>query len=197
MNKINKFSVRDIITMVILSVLIVVVQLAVNAVSMVNEFFSLVLSSGVVCFLSAPIYVVMIKKVKKPLVTFVYSSILALVYLMMGYWFISIYLILVGIICELFLYKNQNNKQIIKAWTFFSMAYVGTSILPIFIMWDDYVTASLNGGMTMEYINSYKNYYTEPKWIIFIVAFAAISGLIGSYYGTKLTKKHFDKAGVL
>ncbi|GMQ56307.1 MptD family putative ECF transporter S component [Vallitalea sediminicola] len=197
MKKTNKFSVKDIITMVILSVLIVVIQVAINAVSMVNEFFSLVLSSGIVCFLSAPIYVVMIKKIKKPLVTLVYSIILALVYLMMGYWFISIYLILVGLICELILYRRLSDKQIIKTWTFFSAAFVGTSILPILVMWDNYVKASVQGGMSMEYINNYKCYYTNPKWLIIIFAFAAMGGFLGSYYGTKLSKRHFDKAGVL
>lgn len=197
MKKNNKFSVRDIMTMVILSVLIVVVQLIVNAVAMVNTFFSLVLSSGVVCFLSAPMYVVMMKKVRKPFVTLVYTSILALVYLMMGYWFVSIYLIIIGFICEAILYKEQSNKRITTAWTFFSMSYVGTSMLPIWFVWDDYVKASLQGGMTMDYINSYKNYYTDPKWALFIVIFAGLCGFVGSYYGTKLSKSHFDKAGVL
>jgi len=127
----------------------------------------------------------------------VYKAILALLYLMMGYWFISVYLILVGLVCEIILYKRQIDKGIVMAWTFFSLAFVGTSMLPIWIMWDDYVKASLKGGMTMEYINSYKAYYTDPKWVIFIFIFAAIGGLAGSYYGNKLTKNHFNKAGVL
>lgn len=193
----NKFTVREIVTVVILSVLIVLLQLVVNGVAMVNTFFSLVLSSGIICFLSAPIYVLMIKKIKKPFVTSIYTGILALVYLIMGYWFISIYLVIIGFICEVILYKKQINKRIVMAWTFFSVSYIGTSMLPIFILWDDYVKASLQGGMSMEYINSYRNYYTDPKWIFFIVIFAMISGLIGSYYGLKLVDNHFDKAGIL
>ena len=52
----NKWVARDIITTVLLSLLLIVIQLVINMVAMLNDFVSMVLSVGISCFLCAPIY---------------------------------------------------------------------------------------------------------------------------------------------
>ena len=47
MKKINKWSVRDVITTVLLSAVLIVIQLVVNMVCMANDFVSMVLSVGI------------------------------------------------------------------------------------------------------------------------------------------------------
>ena len=49
MKKINKWSVRDVITTVLLSAVLIVIQLVVNMVCMANDFVSMVLSVGITC----------------------------------------------------------------------------------------------------------------------------------------------------
>ena len=46
MKETNKWSVRDVITTVLLSAVLIVIQLVVNMVCMANDFFSMVLSVG-------------------------------------------------------------------------------------------------------------------------------------------------------
>ena len=56
MKEIKKWSVKDVITTVLLSAVLIVIQLLVNMVCMVNDFVSMVLSVGIAAFLCAPVY---------------------------------------------------------------------------------------------------------------------------------------------
>ena len=49
MKETNKWSVRDVITTVLLSAVLIVIQLVVNMVCMANDFVSMVLSVGITC----------------------------------------------------------------------------------------------------------------------------------------------------
>ena len=49
MSQTNKWTVKDVITTVLLTVLLIFIQLVVNMVCMVNDFVSMVLSVGLPC----------------------------------------------------------------------------------------------------------------------------------------------------
>ncbi len=55
MSQTKKWTVKDVITTVLLSVLLILIQLVVNMVCMVNDFVSMVLSVGFTMLLCAPI----------------------------------------------------------------------------------------------------------------------------------------------
>ena len=50
MKETNKWSVRDVITTVLLSAVLIVIQLVINMVCMANDFVSMVLSVGITMF---------------------------------------------------------------------------------------------------------------------------------------------------
>ena len=100
MKKINKWSVRDVITTVLLSAVLIVIQLVVNMVCMANDFVSMVLSVGITMFLCAPVYMLMVSRIGKRFVTLIYMTILGVIFLLMGNWFLLPYYVLVGILCE-------------------------------------------------------------------------------------------------
>ena len=52
----QKWNVRDVITTVLLSAVLIVIQLVINMVCMANDFVSMVLSVGITMFLCAPVY---------------------------------------------------------------------------------------------------------------------------------------------
>ena len=52
----NKWTVKDVITTVLLTVLLIGIHFVVITVSMVNQFFNCVLSPGVSMFFSAPVF---------------------------------------------------------------------------------------------------------------------------------------------
>ena len=67
----QKWNVRDVITTVLLTVLLIVIQLIVNMVCMANDFVSMVLSVGFTMFLCAPVYFLMVSRVRKRFVTLI------------------------------------------------------------------------------------------------------------------------------
>ena len=56
MDEKKKWTVKDVITTVLLSAVLIVIQFVVNMVCMANDFVSMVLSVGITMFLCAPVY---------------------------------------------------------------------------------------------------------------------------------------------
>ena len=137
MKETNKWSVRDVITTVLLSAVLIVIQLVVNMVCMANDFVSMVLSVGITMFLCAPVYMLMVSRIGKRFVTLIYMTILGVIFLLMGNWFLLPYYVLVGILCELILWKDgscQKPKRLTAAWTVASLLYNGVNLLPIWFL---------------------------------------------------------------
>lgn len=167
---------------------------------MANHFVSMVLSIGFTMFLCAPVYYLLLCRVRKHFVSLVYMSIVGMIYLLMGNWYLLPYFVAVGMICEVILWKNcseRNPKQIIAAWTVASLLYNGVNLLPIWFFWETYYSFAKSSGMDQNYIDSYISYYKTPGWIVFIVIFTTICGFAGGLAGKKIMGKHFKKTGLL
>lgn len=199
MSQTKKWTVKDVITTVLLSVLLILIQLVVNMVCMVNDFVSMVLSVGFTMLLCAPIYFLMVGRVRQRGVSFVYMTILGIVFLIMGNWYLLPYYMVIGAICEAILWKNgwKSKKKMTAAWTIASLLYNGVNLLPLWFFWDTYEEFAVSSGMEQSYIDSFVRYYSSPGWLIFIILFTTICGFIGSLTGGRLMDKHFKKAGVL
>ena len=63
--------------------------------------------------------------------------------------------------------------------------------------WDTYYDFALASGMEQSYIDSYVRYYTSPGWLAFILLFTTLMGFLGCMVGSRLIRRHFQKAGVL
>lgn len=199
MSQTKKWTVKDVITTVLLSILLILIQLVVNMVCMVNDFMSMVLSVGFTMLLCAPIYFLMVGRVRQRGVSFVYMTILGIVFLIMGNWYLLPYYMVIGAICEAILWKNgwKSKKKMTAAWTIASVLYNGVNLLPLWFFWDTYEKFALSSGMEQSYIDSFVRYYSSPGWLIFIILFTTICGFIGSLTGGRLMDKHFKKAGAL
>lgn len=196
----EKWTVRDVITTVLISMLLIAIQLIVNLICMANDFVSMVLSIGFTMFLCAPVYFLMVSRINKRFVTLIYMTILGIVFLLMGNWFLLPYFIGIGLICEAILWKPgsaQDPKRLTIAWTLASLLYNGVNLLPIWFFWDTYYAFAKASGMQQSYIDAYVRYYTAPGWIVFILIFTSVGGFLGSLIGRQLIRKHFKKAGVL
>ena len=196
----NKWSVRDVISAVLLSAVLIVIQVVVTMVTMANHFISMVLSVGIITLLCGPVYCLLVSRVRKRGVSLVYMTILGLIYLLMGNWYLLIYFILVGILCEAVLWKKgsfQSPWRITAAWTTASLLYNGINLLPIWFFWDTYYDFAIASGMEQSYIDSYVRYYTSPGWLAFILLFTTLMGFLGCMVGSRLIRRHFQKAGVL
>ena len=112
----------------------------------------------------------------------------------------ALFYVLVGILCEAILWKEgscQKPKRLTAAWTAASLLYNGVNLLPIWFFWDTYYDFALASGMEQSYIDSYVRYYTSPGWLAFILLFTTLMGFLGCMVGSRLIRRHFQKAGVL
>ena len=176
----NKWTVKDVITTVLLTVLLIGIHFVVITVSMVNQFFNCVLSPGVSMFFSAPVYMLMVSRVNKRFVSLTYLTILGVFFLLTG---------------NLFRFGRPTMRGGTMAMV--SLFYNGGNLLPLLFFWDTFYAFAVASGMDQSYIDSYIQYYTSPGWLIFIVSFSVICGFLGSILGSRLIGKHFKKAGVL
>lgn len=200
MNTNTKWSAKDVITTVLLSVLLIVIQLLINMVCMASHFVSMVLSVGITCFVCAPVYFLMVRRVHKRFVSLLYMTLLGVVFLIMGDWFLLPYFIVVGLVCEAILWRKGSYDapwRITAAWTVYSGLYQGVNLLPILAFWETFASNALASGMTQEYIDSYLSYYTQPGWLAVILIITVACGFAGSLVGSRMMAKHFSKAGVL
>lgn len=134
---------------------------------MTNHFVSMVLSVGFPMFLCAPVYYLLLCRVRKHFVILVYMSIVGMIYMLMGNWYLLPYFVAVGMICEAILWKDcseRNPKQIIASWTVASLLYNGVNLLPIWFFWETYYSFAKSSGMDQSYIDSYISYYKTPGW---------------------------------
>ena len=200
MKEIKKWSVKDVITTVLLSAVLIVIQLLVNMVCMVNDFVSMVLSVGIAAFLCAPVYMLMVSRIGKRFVTLIYMTLLGAIFFLMGNRFLLPYFIVVGFLCEAILWKQgscDNSNRMTVSWTVASFLYNGINLLPIWFFWDTYYDFAISSGMEQSYIESYVHYYTAYSWIVFILLFTTLMGFLGCMLGKRLIHRHFKKAGVL
>ncbi|MDR0388077.1 MAG: MptD family putative ECF transporter S component [Treponema sp.] len=196
----NRFTVKDVVTTVILSVLLIVIQLVINAVCMLNHFVSMTMTIGIICFVCAPVYMLMLRRVAKHFVTFIYLTLVGLMYLIMGDWFLLPYMVIVGALCEIVLWKEgsyQSCRKISAAWMLQGVLYTGINLLPLWFFWEDFEKNVLASGMPRDYIESYVGYYSRPLWILAIVLINLVCAALGCLLAGALMKKHFAKAGVL
>lgn len=56
MENAKKWSVKDVITLALMTVLLIVIQLGINMICMVNDFVSMVLSVGITMVVCGPVY---------------------------------------------------------------------------------------------------------------------------------------------
>ena len=197
MENAKKWSVRDVITVVLMTVLLIVIQLGINMICMVSDFVSMTLSVGITMLICSPVYFLMVSRVHKRFVSLVYMTLLGVVFLIMGNWFLLPWFVLVGMIAEVILWREITPNRLTAAWVVSSLLYNGVNLLPIWFFWDTYYSFAVSSGMEQSYIDAYVRYYTMPGWVVFILIFTAFCGFCGSLAGKKLIQKHFKKAGVL
>ena len=72
-------------------------------------------------------------------------TLLGVIFLLMGNWFLLPYYVLVGILCINYLEGRllQKPKRLTAAWTAASLLYNGVNLLPIWFFWDTYYDFAL------------------------------------------------------
>ncbi len=200
--KASPWGIKEVITTVLLSVLIIVLQLAVASLSVFSIDFSMVASTALACFVAAPVFMLMTMRVRKFGTTIILAALTSLAFCAMGnYWYMVPFYLAGGLVVDLMLLKQEwriDPNRVCLAWTVYSAMYVASSLLPIAINVNAYVEEATTVRMLdQSYIDAYLFYFGQVEWIVGIVALTALGGFLGSLLGKRMTRKHFEKAGVL
>ena len=188
----NKLKMRDIITLSIFNIAMIVIMLVTKMCIMMltTPAFDYLFYVGIMGLLCAPIFVVMSNKVAKRgtyLITGIFGGLFITV--MGSPWFLPV-MIVVGIVCEIIMigqdtYRNPKRNGI--------ALYALGSAIPMFFFKEQYLN-SLKESYTEEGIKTLVRFYGSWDMLLLIVVITIVLSAIGFIVGKKLMKKHIEKA---
>lgn len=195
--KSKRLQMKDVITLAIFNVAILVVMVAVKMIVMMvaTPAFNYLAYVGVMALFCAPLYVVMSNKVAKPGTLFVTAFFSGLMMLAFGSGWFLIVEIVVGVICELVMIGTDTYKNPIRngiGYALYWELYALGSAFPLYLFKDQYL-ASLADSYTKEGLDTLV-YYGTPAMLALISVITIALSVVGYLIGCKLTKKHIKKA---
>ena len=116
------------------------------------------------------------------------------------YLFLFPYFLAVGLIAELSMlgkdtYRNPLRTRI--GWTINCVGnFVGCAV-PLWWAWDSYTAMALESGFTSETLEMQMAMVTSPALMLLGAAITAVLTFLGTLFGQRLLRKHFQKAGIV
>jgi hypothetical protein len=194
----NKLKMRDIITLSIFNVAMIIIMLVTKMCTMMltTPAFDYLFYVGIMGLLCAPVFVVMSNKVAKRgtyLITGIFGGLFITV--MGSPWFLPV-MIVVGIVCEIIMigqdtYRNPKRNGI--AYSVYWALYALGSAIPMFFFKEQYLN-SLKESYTEEGIKTLVRFYGSWDMLLLIAVITIVLSAIGFIVGKKLMKKHIEKA---
>ena len=194
----NKLKMRDIITLSIFNIAMIIIMLVTKICTMMltTPAFDYLFYVGIMGLLCAPVFVVMSNKVAKRgtyLITGIFGALFITV--MGSPWFLPV-MIVVGIICEIIMMGEDTYRKPKKNGTAYSVywaLYALGSAIPMFFFKEQYLN-SLKSSYTEEGIKTLVRFYGSPDMVLLITIITLVLSAIGFVIGQKLLKKHIEKA---
>ncbi|MEM7335935.1 MAG: MptD family putative ECF transporter S component [Chloroflexota bacterium] len=198
MGNTKSWTVNNVITTVLLSLLIIVVQVMANIGGAINDFVGMVLSTPIGAIVAGPIYMLMISRVKKRFVTAVLMILNGIMFTLLSNWTMLVLFSVAAVVCEAILWNDGWNsiRKITVSWMVAAVMYAGRNFVPVWFFWDTYQVFIADAG-GQEMVDAMTRYFADPIWVTIIIVLSAAGGFVGSLIGARLLSKHFSKAGVL
>jgi energy-coupling factor transport system substrate-specific component len=195
----RKLSISDLITTGVFSAIyFILVTVATFGSAILIPGYSYVFLPAVAALLSGSVYMLLAAKVHK------FGSITLMGIVMSLYFFISGHFVLsfvpnlmCGVAADLVAkwgnYKNK--KHILLSYIVFSFGLTGP-VLPMWFMQAQYIANLQARGKSEAYISAMFQHMTLPTFAVCVVAILVCS-FLGGWFGQKMVKKHFEKAGIV
>lgn len=199
MNKTNKLTVPDLISIGVFTALyFVLVTIATFASVAIFPGFNNVVLPAFCALISGCVYTLLVVKLQKFGGISVMGIVMGLFFMISGHFIISFAAnIVMGIVadCVAKVGKYKSKKWIILSYVLFSYGLFGP-IIPMWFMKDAYVANLVVRGKDAVYI---AELFANINMVTFVLAVVAtlICALVGGWFGMKMIKKHFVKAGIV
>ncbi|MEM8861557.1 MAG: MptD family putative ECF transporter S component [Chloroflexota bacterium] len=194
----QQWTVNNVVSAVLLSILMIVLFVVASIGGVINDFVGMVLSTAIGALLAAPVYMLMISRVKKRFTTSVFMILTGIMFTLMSNWTMILLFFVGAVICEAILWNDGWNsvRKITSAWIVASLTYAARNFVPVWFFWDTYQEfIAAAGGQEM--VDTMVRYFADPMWVVIIIILTAAGAWIGSLIGASFLSKHFTKAGVL
>ena len=199
MNKTNKLTVPDLISIGVFTALyFVLVTIATFASVAIFPGFNNVVLPAFCALISGCVYTLLVVKLQKFGGISVMGIVMGLFFMISGHFIISFAAnIVMGIVadCVAKVGKYKSKKWIILSYVLFSYGLFGP-VIPMWFMKDGYVANLVARGKDVVYI---AELFANINMVTFVLAVVAtlICALVGGWFGMKMIKKHFVKAGIV
>lgn len=199
MNKTNKLTVPDLISIGVFTALyFVLVTIATFASVAIFPGFNNVVLPAFCALISGCVYTLLVVKLQKFGGISVMGIVMGLFFMISGHFIISFAAnIVMGIVadCVAKVGKYKSKKWIILSYVLFSYGLFGP-VIPMWFMKDAYVVNLVARGKDAVYI---AELFANINMVTFVLAVVAtlICALVGGWFGMKMIKKHFVKAGIV
>ncbi len=194
----KRLMMKDVITLVIFNVAILVVMMVVRMAITVlaTPAFNYLAYVGVMALFCAPLFVVMSNRVAKPGVYFVTALLAGLMMAAFGSaWFTAV-MVAVGIICEVAMVGEGSYRSPVRngiGYALYWALYALGSAIPLFFFKEQYL-ASLQGSYTQEGIDTLLGFYGSPSMLALITLITVVLAAVGFVAGNALYRRHVKKA---
>ena len=199
MNKTNKLTVPDLISIGVFTALyFVLVTIATFASVAIFPGFNNVVLPAFCALISGCVYTLLVVKLQRFGGISVMGIVMGLFFMISGHFIISFAAnIVMGIVadCVAKVGKYKSKKWIILSYVLFSYGLFGP-VIPMWFMKDAYVANLVARGKDAVYI---AELFANINMVTFVLAVVAtlICALVGGWFGMKMIKKHFVKAGIV
>ena len=195
----KKLNVPDLISIGVFTALyFVLVTIATFGSAAIAPGFNNVILPAVCALLSGCVYMLLAAKLQKFGGISVMGIVMGLFFMTSGHFIISFAAnIVMGIVAD-FVAKASNYKSqkgLLASYVLFSYGLFGP-VLPMWFMKDAYVANLEARGKDAAYIADLFANINMTTFVIAVVA-TLICALVGGWFGQKMVKKHFVKAGIV
>lgn len=195
----NKLTVPDLISIGVFTALyFVLVTIATFGSAAIAPGFNNVILPAVCALISGCVYMLLAAKLQKFGGISVMGIVMGLFFMTSGHFIISFAAnIVMGIVADFVArvssYKSKNS--LLLSYVLFSYGLFGP-IIPMWFMKDAYVANLEARGKDAAYI---ADLFANINMTTFVIAVAAtlVCALVGGWFGQKMVKKHFVKAGIV
>ena len=157
-------------------------------------------SAGIDAFVGATFYLVAANRINKHGLLFAWATVYGLIQGVMGYMFLVPYFLIVALIAELCMVGKNTYRSAVRnriGWMVNSIGnFVGCAV-PLWWSWDSYQEMAASSGFDANTLNMQLSMVTSPALMLLGVVITAVLAILGTLFGQRLLRKHFQKAGIV
>ncbi|BDF18075.1 conserved hypothetical protein TIGR02185 [[Clostridium] scindens ATCC 35704] len=196
----KKIGIRDIMTIAAMMVINFAIAMVIGMVTLPFPVVYLYGSAGIDAFIGATFYLVAANRINKHGLLFAWATVYGLIQGVMGYMFLVPYFLIVALIAELCMVGKNTYRSAVRnriGWMVNSIGnFVGCAV-PLWWSWDSYQEMAASSGFDANTLNMQLSMVTSPALMLLGVVITAVLAILGTLFGQRLLRKHFQKAGIV